>query len=87
MDENKLKTFLVENPKFKEILERAVQHEEENSKNEHYLGWEWHDVRAYPAELMKLVREGIISIRFKSRKYTHYLLVDRELVKKVINMR
>ncbi len=87
MDKNKLTTFLAENPKFREILERAIQHEEENSKNEHYMGWEWYDVRAYPAELMKLIREGIVSIKFKSRKYTYYLLVDRDLTKKVINIK
>jgi hypothetical protein len=36
-------------------------------------------VRAYPAESMKLVREGIVNIKYKSRRYTHYLLADGAL--------
>jgi hypothetical protein len=76
--------FLRENPKYKEILERAVQHEEKNLGKEYYLGWEWSDVRAYPAELMKLVREGIADIQYKSRRYTNYKLADRECVKNVL---
>jgi len=85
-DECKIKVakFISENPKYKEILERAVQHEEKNLGKEYYLGWEWSDVRAYPAELMKLVREGIVDIQYKSRRYTNYKLADRECVKSVL---
>jgi len=81
---DKIKQFLAENPKFIEILKRAVEHEENHAKDTHYLGWEWSDVRAYPAELMKLVREGIVNIKYKSRRYTNYLLADREAVKKCL---
>ncbi len=37
-------------------------------------GWEWYQVNAYPARLMKLMAEGIleIEIAYKSRRYTHY---------------
>lgn len=79
MGEEKIRSFLNENPRFIEVLKRAVEHEEANSKNPHYLGWEWSDVRAYPAELMKLVREGIVNIKYKSRRYTNYILADREV--------
>lgn len=87
MSVDKIKAFLAENPKFIEILKRAVEHEEAHSKDEHYLGWEWSDVRAYPAELMKLVREGIVNIKYKSRRYTHYVLTDREAVKKSLGLK
>jgi len=82
--EERIRSFLIENPRYIEILKRAVEHEEANSKNPYYLGWEWSDVRAYPAELMKLVREGIVNVRYKSRRYTHYILTDREAVKNVL---
>ena len=41
-------------------------------------------LRAWLAELMKLVREGIVDIAYKSRRYTHYKLVDREAVKRAL---
>jgi hypothetical protein len=81
---DKIKKFLAENPRFVEILKRAIEHEENHAKDAHYLGWEWSDVRAYPAELMKLVREGIVNIKYKSRRYTNYVLADREAVKKCL---
>jgi hypothetical protein len=84
LDEERVLEFLRMNPKYIEILKRAVEHEEAHSKEPHYLGWEWSDVRAYPAELMKLVREGIVTIRYRSRKYTNYLLTDRETVKRCL---
>ena len=83
-DVEKIKKFLIENPKFKEILKRAVEHEEKGAKEKHYLGWEWHEVRAYPTELMKCVREGICNIKYKSRRYTCYVLANREAVKKAL---
>ena len=33
---------------------------------------------------MKLVIEGIVNVTYKSRKYTHYKLADREAVKKAL---
>jgi hypothetical protein len=87
MSVEKIRGFLAENPKFIEILQRAVEHEENHAEDAHYLGWEWSDVRAYPAELMKLVREGIVNIKYKSRRYTHYVLADREAVKKCLELK
>ena len=82
--EEKILRFLMENPKYIEILERAVKFEEEHSKEPYYLGWEWSDVRAHPAEIMKLIREGIVVINYKSRRYTHYVLTNREAVKRCL---
>lgn len=84
--EERVRRFLAENLRFREVLDRAVKHEEDGSKKPHYFGWEWHDVRAYPVELMKLVREGICEIKYKSRRYTHYVLVDREATKKALTL-
>ena len=82
--EERIKKLLAEKPKYAEILKRAVEHEEEHANEPHYLGWQWHDVRAWPVELMKLVREGIAEITYKSRRFTHYALVNRETVKKCL---
>lgn len=76
--------FLKENPKYRDILKRAIDVEEKNTNNPHWLGWEWYEVRAYPAHLVKLVIEGIIKVNFKSNSSTNYLLVDRDSVKQAI---
>lgn len=76
--------FLKENPKYREILQRAIEVEEGNVQNPHYLGWEWYHVRAYPAQLVKLVIAGIANVNFKSNSSTNYLLVDREATKQAI---
>lgn len=77
--------FLKENPKYREILQRAIEVEErEGSKSPHWLGWEWYEVRAYPAHLVKLVIEGIAKVNFKSNSSTNYVLVDREVTKKAL---
>ncbi len=74
----------VEDPKYHDILQRAVEVEEQNANREHWLGWEWHDVRAYPASLMKLVVAGLISVTFKSNSSTTYRLVNRKAVKEAL---
>ena len=85
--------LIVRDPKYREILERIVKVEEDAMKSIHKeseiinrIGWEWHHVQAYPAELMKLVREGIVDITYKSRRYTHYKLKDREAVKEALKI-
>jgi len=76
--------FLKENPKYHEILQRAIETEERNGQSPHYLGWEWYDVRAYPAQLVKLVIAGITNVNFRSNSSTNYLLVDREATKQAL---
>ncbi|MHA1595936.1 MAG: hypothetical protein ACTSXX_14585 [Candidatus Baldrarchaeia archaeon] len=82
--ENKICKLVRENPRYAGILKRAIEVEEKKANDRYFLGWEWHDVRAWPAELMKLVREGIVDITYKSRRYTHYKLADRESVKRAL---
>ena len=74
MSTQEIATFLRENPKYREILQRAIDVEEKNTSNPHWLGWEWHEVRAYPAHLVKLVIEGIIKVNFKSNfaSFAHF---------------
>jgi hypothetical protein len=83
---------LIKNPRYREILQRAIEVEENAEKGLHKdssiikdFGWEWYHVQAHPAEIMKLVREGIVEITYKSSRYTHYRLVDREKVKKALS--
>ena len=76
--------LLIEDQEYHNILQRAVEHEEKNSANPHYLGWEWSDVRAYPAKLVKLVVKGFAKINFKSNKSTCYLLTDRTATKNAL---
>lgn len=76
--------FLKDNPKYRDILQRAIEAEENNTKNQLYLGWEWYDVRAYPAQLVKLVITGITNVNFKSNSATCYLLVDRQVTKQAL---
>ena len=75
--------FLKENPKYRPILERAVEAEEKNT-NPHWLGWRWHEARAYPAQIVKLVIEGIARVNFESNSSTNYLLVNRQAVKQAV---
>jgi hypothetical protein len=78
-----LVAFLQQNPKHREIIQRAIEIEEEKHRPE-WLGWEWYDVRAYPAQLMKLVVAGIIKVNFKSQSSTNYLVIDRETTKRAV---
>jgi hypothetical protein len=91
VSEHKVLSLLERKPKYYEILSRIVDVEEAAEKGLHEeseiikkIGWEWHHVRALPAELMILVREGIIEVQYKSSRYTHYRLKDKEVVKRAL---
>lgn len=81
---NEILKFLKDNPKYRDVLHRAIEAEEQNIENPNYLGWEWYNVRAYPAQLVKLVIAGITNVNFKSNSSTCYLLVDRQATKEVL---
>ncbi len=76
--------FLQQHPKHSQILQRAIEVEEANTNKPNWLGWEWYEVRAYPAQLVKLVIEGIIKVNFKSNTSTCYLLLDRDMTKRTL---
>lgn len=90
--EHRVLSLLEHRPKYYEILSRIVDIEEAAEKGLHgeseiirRVGWGWYHVGALPAELMVLVREGIIEIRYKSNRYTYYRLRDRETIKKALS--
>jgi len=76
--------FLREHPEYVKTLGKAVEHEEQNAMNPHYLGWEWYDVETLGAKLQRLVINGIIKVNFKSRSSTCYLLKDRDAAKEAL---
>jgi hypothetical protein len=78
--------FLNANPKYFEILERAIVADEALDKDplRATLGWAWSDVQAYPASLVRLVVSGIIRVQYKSNSGTMYRIVDRQAVKEAL---
>ena len=75
----RIRRLVRRNPEYGRILQEAIRIEEEPPDDfTRDYGWEWHQVRAHPAQLTKLVSEGILTVRYKSRRYTHYKLIDRE---------
>lgn len=76
----------ISDPKYAAILKKAVEVEERNDEDQYRAGrgWEWHDVQAYPASLVKLVVGGVLRVTFKSNRSTMYLLVDRQAVKQAL---
>mgnify|MGYP000403801914 CR=1 FL=1 len=83
--EEKVCRLIRERPDYITILKQAIQ-VEENPPNDavREFGWEWHDVHAHPAKLTKLVSEGLVKVTYKSRRYTHYRLVDKDAIKKAL---
>jgi hypothetical protein len=84
-DEERICRLLQEHPEYRKILERALEIED-NPPNEFIknYGWEWSDVKAHPAKLTKLVTEDILDIKYKSRRYTHYKLKNKEIIRKAL---
>ena len=70
--------------RYLEILRRGLAEEEKHANDKGYLGWAWYEVHAKPAEINKLVTEGLVTVNFKSNSSTNYLLSNREAVKKAL---
>lgn len=81
MKPDEIMAFLRKRPEYVKTLKKAVEHEERNASNPHYLGWEWYDVETFGTKLQRLVVDGIAKINFKSRSSTCYLLQDLKDVK------
>jgi len=84
MEKNEILNYLMEHPEYAEVLKLAVQHELENADKQHYLGWEWSDVRAYPATIRKLIVDGLVRVSYNSRSFTNYKLVNLEATKQAL---
>ncbi|MHA1581981.1 MAG: hypothetical protein ACTSYM_05775 [Candidatus Baldrarchaeia archaeon] len=83
--EDKVCRLVKERPDYGEILKNAIKIEE--SPPSDFIrdyGWEWHDVKAHPGKLTKLVSEGLVKVTYKSRRYTHYKLTDREAISRAL---
>jgi hypothetical protein len=81
MTSEDLSNYLRANPKAVPVLRAALEAEASHAAEPTYLGWEWYEVRAYPATLVKLVVDGLIRVNFKSNSSTCYLLRDPEALK------
>ena len=81
-----LAEYLRANPKAIPVLRAALDAEDSHAAEPTYLGWEWYEVRAYPATLVKLVVDGIISVNFKSNSSTCYLLRDPDSIKRQLGI-
>jgi hypothetical protein len=79
-----ISNYLKEHPKAVPVLKAAIQEEDANGSSPNYLGWEWYQVRAYPATLMKLVIDGLIRVNFKSNSSTCYKLADKAAIKQAL---
>lgn len=84
MAQNKLSLFLERFPEYRKTLGLAVAHEEAVPSYLNYQGWQWSDVETHPTKLIRLVTEGISRINLKTRQATHYVLRDRDAVKRAL---
>ena len=67
-------------PEDLDLLEKIAQFEDQwlasNPPEQTRLGWDWREVRVYPATLNRLVVEGLLDTKFKSNSYTGYRLSE-----------
>jgi hypothetical protein len=84
-EKEKVRLFLERFPEYQRALRLALGHEDSAERETNYKGWQWTDVEAHPAKLVRLVTEGICQINVRTRHSTYYLLRDRNAVKKALN--
>jgi len=84
LDKEDVLEYLNKNPGYARILRHAVEQEERHADQEHYLGWEWHHVKAYAATINKLVVDGLVEISYTSSNFTNYRLVNLEATKQAL---
>jgi Holliday junction DNA helicase RuvB len=84
MDKFEVLEYLNEHPEYVNILRLAVEHEEENAGNPHYLGWDWSAVRAYTATINRLIVDGLVKKTYDSANFTNYRLVDPKATKEAL---
>jgi hypothetical protein len=73
----------MKHPECEDILKSAVEQEEAHTE-EHYLGWQWHEIHVHTGTLNKLVAERLIRVSYRSANFTHYKLVDLEAMKEAL---
>ncbi len=80
-----MRVFLERFPEHRKTLKLALVHEVTGEDERNYRGWQWSDVETHPTKLIRLVTEGISRVNLKTRHSTHYLLRDREAVKRALS--
>jgi Holliday junction DNA helicase RuvB len=84
MDKFEVLEYLNQHPEYARVLKLAVQHEEKNASEPHYLGWTWADVRAFAATINKLVVDGLVEVTYDSANFTNYKLTNLEAAKEAL---
>jgi hypothetical protein len=84
MDKFEVLEYLNQHPEYARVLKLAVQHEEKNASEPHYLGWTWADVRAFAGNLNKLVVDGLVEVTYDSANFTNYKLTNLEATKEAL---
>jgi Holliday junction DNA helicase RuvB len=76
--------YVNEHPEYVNILKLAVEVEEAHAEEEHWLGWDWSEVRAFPATINRLIVDGLVKKTYDSANFTNYKLVDLEATKEAL---
>ena len=74
----------LERPGTADILRRALAQHDEHGHEQYWSGFEWHDVRAYPATLKRLVHDVVIDVAYNSHKFTNYRLHNVEATREAL---
>lgn len=83
--------LLTANPEIRDILNRAMDLEEEGKAKyldhpEYYLGWQWEDIGVTPQKLRVLVEEGLITVSYHSNSSRCYRIKDTEMVREAMQV-
>lgn len=76
-------SLLRDKPRLAKALKYAVEWEE-NPENKDMLGWSNWDVHAPRKDVDKLVFEEIAKVSYRSAKYIHFKLMNRDIVKEAL---
>lgn len=87
------KEYLAENPDYIDILERAIEFEEENKFPDSVVledtpydsYWEYGDVNAHPNRVYQLEVNGFVERVMDTNRYKKFALSDREEIKSLID--
>jgi len=86
--EDPLIALLIEKPEYVEILQRALEVDEEKEKDGYLdtIGWKAYEVGATGHEMRQLLKLRVVEIVHKTNRKTGYRLKDRERVKKALEL-
>jgi hypothetical protein len=74
-----------ERPDYLALVRKCVEAHHRERRKEYSLGFEWHDVGAWPAKLLRLATEyEVLEVTYKSNSATCYMVRDIEGVEKAL---